>query len=272
MRNLGLLLCKQANQIDIVDYLETLGHHPQKNQGNDYWYLSPLRNEQTASFKVNRKLNLWYDHGTGRGGTMVDFGIAYFNCTVKDLLLQLKDHKELTVPFQPQLSPAAVEKKNNENTDSKIIIISSNEIINSGLINYLHQRKIPVSIAGKFCQEICFEIHGKKQLAIGFKNDSGGYELRNQNFKGSSSPKEPKLIHEEGARNLAVFEGFFDFLSFQTLLKSSQGNKLELPIIQTDFLILNSISFLKRTGKEWNNIPAFNYFLTRIKWESSLPN
>ena len=34
-----------------------------KINNNDYWYLSPLRNEKEASFKINRSKNTWYDHG-----------------------------------------------------------------------------------------------------------------------------------------------------------------------------------------------------------------
>ena len=30
----------------------------------------------------------------------------------------------------------------------------------------------------------------KPHIALGFKNDSGGYELRNEFFKGSNSPKD----------------------------------------------------------------------------------
>jgi hypothetical protein len=211
MNNDESMLCKKANQIDLVDYLNRLGHYPQKIRGNDYWYLSPLRQEKTASFKVTRKLNLWYDHGNGKGRTLVDFGILYFDCSVKDLLTRLKGEKELIVSFQPPSSLPAVEKKETVEAGSKIKIISSQVISNPDLINYLQQRKIPLTAAEEFCQEVCFELYDKKQLAIGFKNDSGGYELRNQNFKGSSSPKEPKIICEEGAKNLAVFEGFFDW-------------------------------------------------------------
>ena len=50
--------CKIANQIDLVNYLETLGHEPSKIKNQDYWYLSPLRNENTPSFKVNQKLRM----------------------------------------------------------------------------------------------------------------------------------------------------------------------------------------------------------------------
>ena len=46
--------CDQANEIDLVDYLNPLEFQPEKIRGNDYWYLSPLRNERTASFKIER--------------------------------------------------------------------------------------------------------------------------------------------------------------------------------------------------------------------------
>jgi hypothetical protein len=59
---------QQARQIGRVQYLAHLGHHPQKVHGPNYWFLSPFRADKTASFKVNIKLNVWYDHGDGRGG------------------------------------------------------------------------------------------------------------------------------------------------------------------------------------------------------------
>ena len=53
--------CNEAKRMDIVTYLESLSIKPEKVNGNDYWYLSPLRDEKTPSFKINRKLNVWYD-------------------------------------------------------------------------------------------------------------------------------------------------------------------------------------------------------------------
>ena len=76
------LMSAEAKQIDLVDYLSALGQRPQKVRNNDYWYLSPLRTENTPSFKVNRTRNVWYDHGIGKGGNLIDFGIIYFNCSV----------------------------------------------------------------------------------------------------------------------------------------------------------------------------------------------
>jgi DNA primase len=75
---------KDAKQIDLIEYLNKLWHKPSKIRNNDYWYLSPLRDEQTASFKVNKSLNCWFDFGLGEGGSIIDFGIKYFNCSVKE--------------------------------------------------------------------------------------------------------------------------------------------------------------------------------------------
>src|SRR4051812_757381 len=77
---------QEVKQLDMVDYLEKCGHSPNRIRGNDYWYLSPLRTEKAASFKVNRKLNVWYDHGLGEGGNLIDFGIRYHGCSVKEFV------------------------------------------------------------------------------------------------------------------------------------------------------------------------------------------
>lgn len=63
--------CHQAKQIELVSYLNHLGFQPEKIVGDDYWYLSPFRDEKHASFKVNSRRNVWYDFGTGEGGTLL---------------------------------------------------------------------------------------------------------------------------------------------------------------------------------------------------------
>jgi DNA primase (bacterial type) len=71
--------CEEAKKIDIVEYISSLGFFPKKIRGNDYWFLSPFRNEKEASFKVNKKFNVWFDHGLGKGGNLVDFGVLFYN-------------------------------------------------------------------------------------------------------------------------------------------------------------------------------------------------
>jgi hypothetical protein len=243
------LSCEQAKQIDMVDYLASLNYRPDKIHNDDYWYLSPLRNEKTPSFKVNREKNVWYDHGTGKGGDIIDFGTLYHNCSVSELLNHLS-----AFPGRPLLSfhppsisgsPAAVatllagEKK--EANDSKIVILDARPLAAKHLLNYLKTRSIPLEIASRYCKEVDFLLYGKQHTVIGFQNNGGGYELRNENFKGSSSPKDITFIDND-CQQVAVFEGFFSYLAFQTLSR----NQVQP---QANFLILNSLSFFEKSRK-----------------------
>lgn len=51
----------EAKQIRIEEYLHSLGYDPVRRQGGSLWYMSPFRDEQEPSFKVNTERNLWYD-------------------------------------------------------------------------------------------------------------------------------------------------------------------------------------------------------------------
>ena len=92
-------MCADAKQFDLVDYLASLGHEPQKVRNQDYWYLSPFREEKTPSFKINRRFNVWYDHGTGKGGDLIDFGTQYHKCSVSELLARLSEYQARANPF-----------------------------------------------------------------------------------------------------------------------------------------------------------------------------
>ena len=159
--------CAQLRALDLVDYLAAEGHQPKKIRNQDYWYLSPLRIEKIASFKVNRKLNRWYDHGIGKGGNLVDFAILYHNCTIAELLQSLQGNFFLQKPSFHQHP----EQSNCENT---IEILGDFMISSFALVNYLEQRRIPYDIANRFCREVRYKTNGKIYYSIGFKNDFGG--------------------------------------------------------------------------------------------------
>lgn len=243
-----MISCEQAKNVDLVDFLLRLGHSPQKISNNDYWYLSPLRNENTASFKVNRKLNVWFDFGTGQGGNLIDYGIQYFQCSVSELLHKMKDmgyHHDLSFyPYSPLLpnnqaaSPGKAAGEKKESQPGKIVVLEASPLRSPVLLGYLAKRCISPEVANFFCKQVFFELNGKRQFAIGFLNNAGGYELRNEYFKGSSSPKGSSFIDND-QQNLAVFEGFFSFLSFQQIARDYQ-----LP--PTNYLVLNSLAFFQK--------------------------
>jgi hypothetical protein len=107
------------------------------------------------------------------------------------------------------------------------------------LMSYLDNRSISQEIARQHCKEVNFCLNNRKHTAIGFENISGGYELRNEYFKGSSSPKDITFIDTQ-AKSVVVFEGFFDYLSYKMMNQKSVN-------LQTNFLILNSLSFFKKS-------------------------
>lgn len=238
--NIGL-----AKQIDMVDYLASLGYNPSKIKKEEYWYLSPLREERTASFKVDRRLNVWYDHGLGKGGNLVDFGTLYHNCPVKDLLKRL--HSNLSF-HQPPVQALVRE-------ESLVKIIAERNLVSLSLLRYIRQRRVTEEVAKKYCREIIFSLHDKSYSAIGFKNCEGGFELRNQWFKGSSSPKAITSF-ENGSKELSVFEGFFNFLSHQTI---QQNQVLPIP----NFLVLNSTSFFDKSKALMEQHDTIHLFLDR---------
>lgn len=224
--------CEEARQMDMVSYLSSLGYEPTKIKNFDYWYLSPLRDEKTPSFKINRKLNCWYDHGIGKGGNLIDFAILYHNCTVGEFL------KEVNGNFSFYKSPTIPLLRAADYSESRIEIVGEKTISSLALERYLTQRRIPIDLAKEYCKEVSYKLNDKEYYSIGFKNDAGGYELRNQYYKASSSPKDIKTF-DKGAAEAVVFEGFFDFLSFISIQKN-------LPQIKVDFVILNSLSLFEK--------------------------
>jgi hypothetical protein len=230
----GLSL-EEIRNLDIVDYLSSLGHKPDHiKRDMDYWYLSPLRLEGEASFKVNRNLNRWYDHGLGKGGNLIDFGLLYFNCTVREFMEKFGPEFSIQQPARLSFHQPGEHPE----TESKIEVQNVRPLFSYPLIHYLHERHIPLSVAEQYCSEVSYKLDGRSYYGIGFKNDAGGYEIRNAFFKCSSAPKDITRIGDKG-KELHVFEGFFDFLSFRALYPKEQHK-------DGDILVLNGAAMFER--------------------------
>lgn len=165
------------------NFLSQMGFEPKTVKRNDYWYLSLLRIKNTPSFKIARKLNVWYEHGIGKGETIIDFCCLYFNCSVKDALEKLAGNFSFHQPvYQPQNLP----QKKEENP---LKILRVQPIKSFALLCYLHSRNVTLEIAKKYVKKVNFFFYDKEYKALGFGNDSGGCEIRNNWFKVSSTPK-----------------------------------------------------------------------------------
>lgn len=232
---------EKAKQIPIELVLQKMNYTPSKANGFDVWFISPFRDEKTPSFKVNTKINRWYDHGLQNGGNVIDFISIKFNYTISEVLNFLKNHSDESIfSFQKQkhIGSKFIESK------TKIKIIKVIEIQHYALKQYLENRKIYHYENESNLKEVHYEVNGKKFFGIGFQNRSNGFEIRSKYSKICVEKKDITLIElVKGDKNkLRIFEGFFDYLSFKNLEKNS-----------SDYLILNSIAMINRCDEILSN-------------------
>ena len=95
-------------------------------------------------------------------------------------------------------------------------LIEISDTLPPHLLKYLEEdRCINIEKAMPFLRCISYEVRGLHYQAIGFANQSGGYELRDNGiFKGTIAPKDITPIFADRAEPVCIFEGFMDFLSF----------------------------------------------------------
>lgn len=218
--------------ISIRAYLAARGIKPQWERGNQGMYLSPLREERTASFSVSYDKNLWHDFGTGDGGSIIDLVARMEGCSDTEAVRRLAIGEHGTfIPIYAEPS------KVSEPTPSRLTIHSNRELAHPALVGYLTGRGIDPAIARTYCREVRYTIGGKEYFAIGFRNDAGGWELRNPRFKGSSTPKNITTL-DNGSDTAMVFEGFIDFLSYLSLKDN--------PSPSIDSIVLNSVTNLQK--------------------------
>ena len=230
---------RTAKSIPLAAYLSGLGFLPVKRRGTDLWYLSPLRKETRASFKVNTRLNTWYDFGIGRGGNIILLAAEIYEMDdVSRLLRLIGANTPASVPFDP------IRERNISPTEPEFKNVQVKSLAHPVLLDYLKSRKIDLKTAQTFCKEVRYTVRGKFYFAVGFANDRGGYEIRNRYFKGAIPPKDTIWIRpQKSNQSCRLFEGFTDYLSYLTLCK--QGD-VSWHSSDEDFLILNSASLLPR--------------------------
>ena len=241
--------CKQFNTIKLEEILVSLGHHPTKQNEKEAWFLNPFSTENQASFKLDKRNNVWYLHSEGIGGNNTDFMIKYLRASVKEVLEWAE--KQNFSSFQ--LQNGIYSKKITQN----YAITEIKELKNVNLKNYLHQRGLS-QVVHPLIKEVHFTIGEKNLYAIGFENLSGGWELRNSFYKGSLLKKDISVINMNNQienKNVVVFEGFIDALSFVEMK----------PFYNSDILVMNSISLLNKTKNHLQNYPEIHLFLDNDK-------
>ena len=225
----------EIKQVPIVDFLYILGIEPVKHKASGLWYHAPYRNDRNPSLRVSTDKNVWYDYGIARGGDIFNLAGEFINSN--EFVAQAKFISETlggsfptSFPHYQRIAEKAVKVKGNPFSD-----IVEKPLSHPALRQYLRKRGILTDVASRFCCQVEYRYNGKQFFAVGFKNNSGGYEIRNRFFKGCVSPKDITLI----GRNSNVchlYEGFMDFLS-TVMLGIGRGE---------DHIVLNSVANMQK--------------------------
>ncbi len=237
---------KELNQIPIREYLAELDRFPAKDRHYYGMYLSPFRAEHDPSMKVDYRKNLWYDFGAGEGGTMIDMVMKLENCTLKEAISKLEQRvKGVKSRYWNFAKPPAM------NIAPLITITKIQPLANRSLIGYLKTRKINIEIASLHCPEVYYTVNDKLYYAVGFKNNSNGYELRNRYFKGCTS-KDITIVMNQ-SRTCLMFEGFMDYLSYLTF------NEIKTPC--KSVIVLNSVNNLNKASQLIGSFDCIDTYL-----------
>jgi hypothetical protein len=225
----------QAKSIPLEEILRRYGFEPTGRKGNDIWYRSPFREEQTASFVVNSRKNVWYDHGEGKGGNVIDLvarltgesAVARILVLVSDLVNGIvpttTTRRERLPGNDPVVGAACHEER---------------DLCHPALLKYLQVRAVSLEIARRHVREVRYRVGSKDYFGIGFRNESGGYEIRNPYFKGCIGHKDISVVPGPNSGTVDLFEGFMDFLSWPTLSGESNASHTSI--------VLNSVTLTNR--------------------------
>ena len=204
----------------IVEYLERKGIKPVRSTPVYALYHSPLRAETHPSFKVDTEKNLWIDYAEGKGGSIIDLCMRLEGCTLLEAIRILgQNAPDIThVPRRESVQGTSKQESIRQAVSTSGVrrLIEISDTLPPHLLKYLEEdRCINLEKAMLFLRCISYEVRGQHYQAIGFANQSGGYELRDNGiFKGTIAPKDITPIFADRAEPVCIFEGFMDFLSF----------------------------------------------------------
>ena len=236
----------------IVEYLERKGIKPVRSTPAYALYRSPFREDTHPSFKVDTEKNLWIDYAEGRGGSIIDLCMRLEGCTLSEAIRLLGRNAPDYTACNSQKADRAMKRSSIPMASASGVrrLIEISDTLPPHLLKYLQEdRCIDMEKAMPFLCCISYEIRGFHYQAIGFANQSGGYELRdNGTFKGTIAPKDITPIFTDRVEPVCIFEGFMDFLSFLSMKEE----------VIHHCLVMNSVSNVARSIRYLHDANVFS--------------
>ncbi|WP_297101643.1 toprim domain-containing protein [uncultured Draconibacterium sp.] len=226
------------DSILISNYLRSEGFKPVRQSGNELFYRSPIREDNDPSFTVNDSRGVWFDHGSGKGGSIIDLVMEMKRSNLREAIQHLNVYSQKT-PFPIN----QVENNSIRKTPQKKHEIASVKPLgnNFALTSYLQARGVfTEAVKSGIVSEVYYDYiddsgASKRYFGVGWSNDVGGYDVRSKYGKICIGQKD--LLTIGNGERMNAFEGAMDFLS---ALKEK-----EVSLKDTN-IILNSTSLTKK--------------------------
>lgn len=216
-----------AKQVSIAGFYGQNGYEidgaKAKTKAIAFW-----RGESVPSVSIDNTNNLWYDHGAGTGGSVIELAAAVWRCSPCSAAERLAggDYERYSVRLaEPKPS------------SSRIYIRRVEGLHNWVLCNYCLDRGIPVDVAKEYLKEVYYSVgEGDREFyAVGLKmsGETDGWALRNSKVKLNTRKGVSHILNGRCDR-LLVFEGMFNMLTYDTVHRKA-----------ADYLVLNSVTNAK---------------------------
>lgn len=205
------------NQITLSGYLKEQGYSPARKVGVQLAYQSPFRDEKVPSFFVNDQKGVWYDHGEGKGGTVIDLAMQLHNLSFPEVIEHFNQGNF------PRIAIRNFQFEKTKKEESPIDIVKVQNLgENQALIDYLKIRGIyEEAVKTGFLKEIYYRVtvnnEEKHYFGVGWQNEAGGWEVSSKYSKMCLLQKDISKASKNdlnlNAEKVAVFEAMFDYLS-----------------------------------------------------------
>ncbi|WP_461136947.1 hypothetical protein, partial [Spirosoma lituiforme] len=219
-----------------------LGYEVAKQQGGRKWYR--YRNEKTASFVLSKDGLAWFDHGTGKGGNIIDLAMMEAGTdSVHDALQFI----EKTVGFMSYAIPP-IRQRLPVVTETAYTVEAIRIMTDRRGENWCRSRGLDIDACRPYLSDIYFNRAtkplSKPLYAVGVPNifdqpDKRCLEMRTQLNGGpwiKSSIGQKTITVFQSGREITpwyLFEGLPDFCTFLTHRRPT--------INEMSFLILNGV-------------------------------
>lgn len=202
----------QAKQIRIDEFLAQLGYSPAKVSAQCITYRSMLvqSGDRTPSFQVSADGHAFHDWSAGQKGSIVDLAMCLIGTTSVSVALAYIEEV-----MGPQVIVTSTAPSFSFYQQKHSLVVSAvTRLTSPALLHYAWQRGISSAIVKTYCSEVRYRTNGEREYySIGWRNISGGWELRNAYSKLAAAPKDITVVNDLCDCTMLVFEGFFDFLS-----------------------------------------------------------